>query len=444
MMRFGRISSYLPEWFGMLSRILCLYPIWVTAAALTNPFGATPIWCYGVLLLFGMLPACINRYSPLGSSRFFRILMIGIAAGGCFLLCRTYTGTLCGALLALITAIYGNTLWDKESDELFDAHPFIGFLTLETASLILLYFVEISVSMPLALGLTAYQAVVFLLLRNHHHLLRLVNRRSDYALPIPNEIRRANLRLICLLIAGAALLFLLRTPLIALMELLFASGTNLLAWLAGRIVSLVHFLGGDAPEEPSDSGEPGALPQAYEDGNPLWSLLFLLIVPMVIFIWKVLFSGYFRDLLDALRQHLAKRSHSSRPQQHSIGEEYEDIETVCDEDAHTAAPDNRGQWKRAYRRWKKLPDTEEKLRSGYALLMTAPAWGDVQPLPPDTPQEILDKGRETLPSAMHDPMNALTGDYQQTRYGRQPMPPRTLAELDGLLQTVAAKPPQHR
>lgn len=444
MMRFGRISSDLPEWFGILSRILCLCPIWVTAAALTNPFGSTPIWCYGVLLLCGMLPACINRYSPLGSSRFFRILMIGIAAGGCFLLCHAQTGKLCGALLSLITAIYGNTLWDKEPDELFDAHPFIGFLTLETASLILLHSVEISVSMPPALGLTAYQAIVFLLLRNHHHLLRLVNRRSDYALPIPKEIRRANLRLICLLIVGAAILFLLRAPLIAGMELLLTSGINLLAWLARRIVSLVHFLGGDAPEEPSVSETPDVLPQAYEDGNPLWSLLFLLIVPMVIFIWKVLFSGYFRDLLDALRQHLAKRSHRSRPQQHSLHAEYEDIETFCDEDTHSAVPDNRRQWKKAYRQWKKLPNTEEKLQKGYALLISAPAWGNAQPLPPDTPLEILHQGEEALPTPTHDPMTALTEDYQQTRYGRQPMPPRTLPELELLLQTVSAKPTGHR
>lgn len=438
-MRFGKISFYLPEWFGLLSRILCLFPIWVTTATLTNPIGYTPLWCYGALLFCGSLPAFGSRYCTLSRSRCFRFLLLCIAVGSCFLLCRTQIGTLCSALLSSVTAIYGNTLRRKEPDELFDTHPFISFLTLETVALILLHTVEIAVSMPLTLGITAYQAIVFLLLRNHYHLLRLVNRRSDYALPIPKEIHRANWRLICLLIVGAAILFLLRAPLIAFLELLLASGTALLAWLAKCLISLVHFLGGNAPEAPSASENPEMLPQTYEEGNPLWSLLFLLIIPMVIFIWRVLFSGYFRDLLDALRQRIAKRSDSSRPQQYSSEEEYEDTETICHQTVHTADHDRRRQWKKAYRRWKKLPDTEDKLQKGYHLLMTAPAWGDGAPLPPDTPLEVLQKGQTVLHDDTHLPMEGMTEHYQQTRYGAQPMAPQTIAELEHLLQKLSVK-----
>lgn len=444
-MKLRRFLYGIPEWFGLLSRMLCLYPIWVTAAGLAHPYeNAEGLYC-AVLLLAGLLTACINRYCPLRRSRVFRVMVLCAATAGGFLLCRAQLGTLCAVVLSAVTALYGNSLAEKEPDDLYEAHAFIGFLTLETASLILLHMVKISVSMPFALCLTAYQAIVFLLLRNHYHLLRLVNRRSAAAIPVPEDIRRANLRLILLLIGAGAVIFLLRAPLIALLELLLAGGKQLLALIGRGLVSLIHFLGGSAPEDPSssDSAEPMS-PSPLAEGNPLWSLLLLLVIPMVIFIWKVLFSGYLRELLEALRQRMANREQRSGSRQQGDTNEYEDFETFCGENTERNAPDSQRRWKKAYRQWKKLPDTEEKLQKGYALLMSAPAWGDAQPLPPDTPREILQKGRETLPAAVHDPMTALTEDYQQTRYGRQPMPPRTLGELEQLLQTAAARPTAHR
>jgi len=433
----------LPELFGLISRILCLWPIWVVVLRFASPYGNTPFFCYSILLLCGMLPAFLGRFTRMGQSRSVRMVISCAAAVAGALLCRGQIGNTAGVMLSVITALYGNSAAQKESDALFDGHSFVGYLTLETLSLILLEVVELPVSMAWALGVTAYQSVVFLVLANRYHLLRLVNRRSDGTLPIPAEIRKHNSRLLMGIILGCVCVFLLRKPVIVLLNGMLDGVLFLLGLLGKALVSLIHLMGGSAPAQPSDSpSDTPPAPMPYGEGNPWWSLLYLLLIPLILLAWHGVFRGWFSDFLEALRQKMGRHSSRSRTEQHTTTGEYEDVETICEVSERETADALRS-WKKAYRHWKKLPDTEEKLCSGYGLLLTAPAWNEERPLASDTPLEILQKGRATLPADTCEALSVLTEDYQITRYGNTPMPPRTIGELELLLQKAAARPVSH-
>ncbi len=438
-----RPARLCPEFFGLLSRILTLFPIWVTVICFASPYNALPLWCCGVLLLCGLLPALIGRFTKIGQKRTFRMMLACICAVGSIFATRTGIGNVAAVLLSVATAIYGSAASQKESDTLFDKSMFVGFLTLETVSLILLSVVEIAVSMPLAVALTAYQSVVFLLLCNRYHLQHLVNRRCDGGMPVPTEILRSNRRLVIGIILGCAIVFVLGKPVIALLQLLLDGGIALLALLARGFAALIRSMGGSAPAAPVEDTEnstPAPMPDG--DSNPWWSLFYLLLIPVVLLIWRVLLRDVWLDLLESLRQKMGRVQSRSKDTQISAHTEYEDIETPCDAE-DTADRAAWRSWKKACRRWKKMPDSEEKLQEGYRLLVCAPAWGEAQPLPPDTPAEILQKGKKQLPIATHEEFGKLTEDYQQVRYGGYAMPPRTLAELETLLSALSHKPLTH-
>ncbi len=438
-----RLARLCPEFFGLLSRILTLFPIWVTVICFASPYNALPLWCCGVLLLCGLLPALIGRFTKIGQKHGIRVIFACICAAGSILATRFCIGNVAAVLLSAVTAIFGSLSSQKESDTLFDKAMFVGFLALETVSLILLAVVEIAISMPLAVALTTYQSVVFLLLCNRYHLQRLVNRRCDGGMPVPLEILRSNRRLVIGIMLGCAIVFLLGKPVIALLQLLLDGGIALLGLLLKGIVTLIRVMGGSALAAPTEGTEnPAPAPMPDGSSNSWWSLLYLLLIPVVLLIWRVLLRDVWLDLLESLRQRMGRVQSRSQDTQTSTQREYEDIETLCDaEDAidRTALRN----WKKACRKWKKMPDSEQKLQEGYRLLLCAPAWGEAQPLPPDTPLEILQKGEQYLPSAIHEEFGQLTEDYQQVRYGGYVMLPRTLAEMETLLTTFSHKPQTH-
>lgn len=432
-----RFVTLCPELFGLISRVLTLFPIWVTVICFASPYNTLPLHCCGLLLLCGILPAFVGRFTRIGQKRAVRGIFACLCALGCIFATRGGIGNVAAVLLSVVTAIFGSHSSQKESDVLFHRSVFVGYLTLETVSLILLAVVEITTSMPLAIGVTAYQSVVFLLLCNRYHLLRLVNRRCDGNMVVPTEILRSNRRVVIGIILGCAIVFLLSKPMIVLLQLLLDGGIALLGLIGKGMISLIGTMGGDAPAAPSDATEDAtSAPMSVDDGNPLWSLLYLLIIPMVVLIWHFVLRDFFGDLLENLRQRMGRVQSRSQDVQVRAHREYEDIETLCDvEDKMTQAALR--SWKKAYRKWKKMPDSEQKLQEGYHLMICAPAWGEVQPLPSETPREISQKGEQALSALVHEQLERFTTEYQQIRYGGDALPPHTLQALAQLLNDAS-------
>lgn len=434
------LVSLLPEFFGLLSRILTLFPVWVTVICFASPYNALPLRCCGLLLLCGVLPALVGRFTKIGQKRAIRGIFVCLCAVGCIFATRGGIGNVAAVSLSVITAIFGSLSSQKESDRLFDRAMFVGYLTLETVSLILLAVVEISVSMSLAIGLTAYQSVVFLLLCNRYHLLRLVNRRCDGGMAVPTEILRSNRRTVIGIIVGCAVIFLLSKPIIALLQLLLDGGIALIGLLGKGIISLIHTMGGNAPAAPSDSTEDTTpAPMPMEGSNPWWSLLYLLIVPMVVLLWHFVLRDFLHDLFADLRQRMGRVQSRSHDTQINPHREYEDIETLCEAE-ETIDRGALRSWKKACRKWRKMPDSEQKLQEGYRLVLSAPAWGDAQPLPSETPREISQRGEQALPPVTHAQLEQLTEDYQQIRYGGDTLSPRTMQAMAQLLTDVGNQP----
>lgn len=432
-----RIVTLCPELFGLLSRILTLFPIWVTVLCFASSCNALPLDCCGLLLLCGILPAFWGRFTRIGQKRIARGFFTCLCAFVCIFVTRGEIGNVAAVLLSVVTAIFGSHASQKETDALFDRSVFVGYLTLETVSLIMLSVVEIAVSMPLAIGLTAYQSVVFLLLCNRYHLLRLVNRRCDGSMAVPTEILRSNRRMVIGIILGCAFIFLLSKPIVVLLQLLLDGCIALLGLVGRGMISLIGTMGGDAPATPSDATEDAtSAPMPIDDGNPLWSLLYLLIIPMVILIWHFVLRDFFGDLLENLRQRMGRVQSRSQDVQVRAHREYEDIETRCDVEDKVTQSALRS-WKKAYRKWRKMPDSEQKLQEGYHLIICAPAWGEIPPLPSETPQEISQKGEQALPALVHERLERFTAEYQQIRYGGDALTPYILQALAQLLNDVS-------
>lgn len=432
-----RIVTLCPELFGLLSRILTLFPIWITVLCFASSHHALPLDCCGLLLLCGILPALWGRFTKIGQKGIARGLFTCLCALGCIFATRGGIGNVAAVLLSVVTAIFGSRSSQKESDALFDRSVFVGYLTLETVSLIMLTAVEIAVSMPLAIGLTAYQSVVFLLLCNRYHLLRLVNRRCDGNMTVPTEILRSNRRMVIGIILGCAFVFLLSKPMIVLLQLLLDGCIALLGLVGKGMISLIGTMGGDAPAVPSDATEDAtSVPMPVDGGNPLWSLLYLLIIPMVVLLWHFVLRDFLGDLLEDLRQRMGHVQSRSQAVQVRAHREYEDIETRCDVEDKVAQAAPRS-WKKAYRKWGKMPDSEQKLQEGYRLMICAPAWGEIQPLPSETPREISQKGEQALPALVYEQLERFTAEYQQIRYGGDALSPYTLQALAQLLNDVS-------
>lgn len=432
-----RIFAICPELFGLLSRILTLLPIWVTVMCFASPHNTSPLrWCW-LLLLCGLLPALVGRFTRIGQKRAVRAIFACLCCVGCIFATYRGIGNVAAVLLAVVTASFGSRSSQKESETLFDHTIFVGYLTLETLSLILLDVVEINISMPLAIGLTAYQSVVFFLLCNRYHLLRLVNRRCDGGMSVPTEILRSNRRMVLGIVLGCAVVFLLSKPIVSLLRLLLNDGIALLGLVGKSIISLISAMGGSAPAASSGSTEDAApAPTPVASGNPLWSLLYLLIIPMVMLLWHFMLRDSLRDLVEGLRQRMGRVQVRSQDVQISAQSEYEDIETICGMEDRVDQATLRN-WKKACRRWRKMPDSEQKLREGYRLAICAPAWGAAQPLPSETPREISQRGERVLPSHTQEQLEQFTAAYQQICYGGDALSPHTLQALAQLLTDVS-------
>ncbi len=439
------------ELLALMARTLCLLPVWLMLSTIATKAAISPLLYCSVLFFCGVLTAVTVRIGTLYQttrplrSKLLRCAVMLAAAFCAIWFCRFRIGIPCALLLTGITILFCAGSAKRDAEQLFDTNAFVGFLTLHTLAAIMLHSIELSPPLYFMISAAAAETAVYLLLRNQYTLLRLVNRRSDDTLPIPAEIRRTNLQLLLLLSGSAAILFLFSKPLAALLGILGNTAKWLLRVFLQGITHLLDTLSGGQPVESVPVPDAGTLPPPNNtDANPLWNLLWLLLIPPVLWIWKTLLSDWFYDIRLRLTSfHLRRQTHNGEPEIHSAESgEYTDIETICTpiEDAPQKAVQRL--WKKRYRKWKASASSLDKFNEGYRLMLTAPAWKQ-QPHRSDTPLEILAFSKIQMPVTAQQPLAQITDAFAQIRYAEQPMPLEALTAMEQTLQQLSVPCKEH-
>jgi len=265
-----------------------------------------------------------------------------------------------------------------------------------------------------------------------------VNRRSVRESEVPPEIRRGNLLLavgIILLLMGIVLC---RAPFLHLLGWLREVTVLLAAMLLRGFSRLIAMLGGNAPEAEADQAQPTGEPQIPETaaGNPFWLLIWVPVILIAIYIWRVFLSEWVYDIREAISL-LIQRLRSSRQQETgrllAQNAAYTDTETR--EKPRPSAGRLRRNWKKKLRAWHKMPGSCEKFYAGYLLLLEAPAWRENLPHDADTVQEIRGQWQRLYGTEL----DAVTDDFEVHRYAEKPLPEDALSAMAAALERAAIR-----
>lgn len=294
----------------------------------------------------------------------------------------------------------------------------------------------------------SHAAILFLFLavyevsKNQSQIDYMMARRGHRMDQLPAKIRRYNLLLVCLVLAVILACFLFYRPLGSLL----AMAGELLRQLLMLLIRFFLFLASlfQTEEEPLEEAAPEApsspmLPPGEENAGFDWLTPLALLALAGLLVWKrrqiaAAFRAAFRRLAGFLRRLLAVRRPPAAAEE---AEGYHDqVEDLAREER--AAPLFRFSavraWKKGWRSFRRMAEGEEKLRFGYALLAKGLALSGEEPLPSDTPAQLLARLRQKLPQA---PAAAALEGYEQVRYGDLPASPAGGQAMEALLAALA-------
>lgn len=286
--------------------------------------------------------------------------------------------------------------------------------------------------------LFAANAALFALIHNRDAMERMLSGRDGDTWELPTEIRKSNGKLMGVLCGIGLLLVLCSRPLAKVMRwawrLLYTAVWYALRWLLSRGSQE------QTAELPEDTSK--QVMQLQQSGAAGWIRLVielvLLAAVLVLVIWKrreigdALLSAWY-SLRRWIQQHLRKNHAEQRNDRHEAYCDYvEDLLTAEQPAPSVAALYRRRDWKKAYRRYQRLPEQAERFRLGYALLLAR--LPEEVALPAASPAEILNHlstggEQETLPQ-----WNTVTEAYTALRYGEILPEHRAFAAMDTLLK----------
>ena len=428
-------EGYLPM-IAVCARSLAWYPIWMLLFAM-RPTIALQSMAFGIqaaLFAVSVLATALLRFHRRTHRTGLRVLCAVVPVlliAGCGVWVHTALGLTLTILLCICLLTASLQAAKPEPEALFTVTPYVTFLTGQLLLAMLLHFVELPYSMPAAVLVTAIETIGFLLLRNQFTLQRMVNRRSGAEeLPVPNEIRRGNLRLMGGIFCLVGLLFLLRKP---LQMALLAIQSGGIAALKGILSFLVRFIaasGGNAPEAPPITDPSTAQPMPSDGGNALWTLvLWILVIALVAWVWYWLLRDFLRNLADLVLRLRMRRTAAAAPSASTPTDDdaaYQDIESLSTPEARMTAQKRIRRWKQQVRAWSKSPDSQEKFDRGYRLLLEAPPMDAADVRTADTVTEIR---RKWAAVAAQPTLDATTDAFRQTHYADAPLPTDAIAAL---------------
>ena len=321
------------------------------------------------------------------------------------------------------------------------AHPnvFVGLCLWDCFTGFLLYLSHAKLPFVPVMLLFAANAALFALIHNRDAMERMLSGRDGDTWELPTEIRKSNGKLMGVLCGIRA-----------------ASGAvqpdrwqkscvgrgGCCTRQCGTLCVGCFSRGSQeqTAELPEDTSE--QVMQLQQNGAAGWIRLVielvLLAAVLVLVIWKrreigdALLSAWY-SLRHWIQQHLRKNHAEQRNDRHEAYCDYvEDLLTAEQPAPSAAALYRRRDWKKAYRRYQRLPEQAERFRLGYALLLAR--LPEEVALPAASPVEILNHlstggEQETLPQ-----WNTVTEAYTALRYGEILPEHEAFAAMDTLLK----------
>lgn len=426
---------------ALFCRCAAWYPIWLLVLSLGKAGGVYASMC--TLLLCSVPAAVCVRICRLHfrknslRARFFSAAATVLAAAASIYMVRHFSGSLIAACItAGLTVLCPLRGIEAEPEDLFPVNAYVAFLTGAVIVTAMLSVAHLPAHSGLTLCAVGLISALYFLLRNQFMLLRFVNRRSSTEADVPKEIRRSNLMLVLGVILLLAVLWVFRAPLLHLMAWM----QDAARWLAGTLLELITRLiarlGGNAPDPmPADTGSTAPEPSFHGKSNPLWMLLWIPVFAIALYMWRTLLSDWVYDIRLWISQLLRKFRHDEDAEaacRRNEAAEYYDTETVLRPEQ--TARKRRMRWKKALRRWQKLPDSTEKFYAGYQLLLQAPCWTDSELCDSDTVREIREKWMQH--HTPQDALDAVTDAFHTDRYAEQGLPSEAIAALTHALQAL--------
>ena len=428
---------------SLLCCTLTFFPLWQLFSAytgVTDNFQQARI--YACFVTAGMIAAVLRVVLSIKAKRrkikilHISLLLAALAVG-------IWRFWLLTPSLMTLAALIGTFVFllircGKEPADLFDTHVFVFFLTIQSIGLLILCKAFPDTN-PLSwgCGITIAESILFFFLRNQYTLQRFISRRTHENAEIPKEIRRGNLLLLTGTLAFCGLGFFLRKPILALLrgaKLAAVQVFRAFVFLFQQIVPLLNTPNPTEklPNEPMNSDLPTA------DSNPLWGLLWLIVIPTCFFLLRSLFSGVLHDVMLEIAQFFANLR-KKRPQHSFVGsDDFTDTVTICAADhSEQSAAKLRRDWLKQYKQWCKSPASDDKFYVGYHLLETAPVWMDEMPRSSDTIAQISRKWDDSLANTLGCDLHTVTDGYHAERFGGMVRPAQALDDLSDALRAAA-------
>lgn len=399
--------------------VLCVWLGTLYILLLRRQYARHPRWVNGGVWALTLLLCVLGSLFAPYPTRLAQVLL-GITAGGCF--------------------FGGARLVFHPLEHLVHPNVFVGLCLWDCFSGFLIYLTRVKLPfLPMVL-LFAANAALFALVHNRDAMERMLSGRDGDTWELPTEIRRSNGRLMGILCGVGLALVLCSRPLARGMRWLwrwiYTGFFYALRWLLSLGSS------SDTAEEIPESARDKLmeLPQNSTSGwVRLVIELVLLAAVLALVIWKRheigdAIASAWLSLRQWLRSHLQKNHAAQENQNGGAYCDYvEDLlyheKTAVD----TVTLQSRRNWKKAYRRYHRLPHGAERFRLGYALLLAK--LPDDAARPADSPAEILEHLQILLPEESSlSQWETVTQAYSALRYGEIQPEENAFLAMDALLK----------
>ena len=399
--------------------VLCVWLGTLYILLLRRQYARHPRWVNGGVWALTLLLCVLGSLFAPYPTRLAQVLL-GIAGGCCF--------------------FGGARLVFHPLEHLVHPNVFVGLCLWDCFSGFLIYLTgERLPFLPMVL-LFAANAALFALVHNRDAMERMLSGRDGDTWELPTEIRRSNGRLMGILCGVGLALVLCSRPLARGMRWLwrwiYTGFFYALRWLLSLGSS------SDTAEEIPESARDKLmeLPQNSTSGwVRLVIELVLLAAVLALVIWKRHEIGdaiatAWLSLRQWLRSHLQKNHAAQENQNGGAYCDYvEDLlyheKTAVD----TVTLQSRRNWKKASRRYHRLPHGAERFRLGYALLLAK--LPDDAARPADSPAEILEHLQILLPEESSlSQWETVTQAYSALRYGEIQPEENAFLAMDALLK----------
>lgn len=285
---------------------------------------------------------------------------------------------------------------------------------------------DVAVSYPIDLVVVVFLIFisVYAIAKSQGTLDFVMDRRGHKMSALPSNIRNYNLLLVCVLLLLLVLAFVFREPIGAFLILLKDGVLFLVKCLIALFFWLMSLFYSQSGEESSKGGTGEMDLSQLDQGNgsiPDFTILILILVVagLIIFNWKRIIAG-FRKLAKGMRS-LGRKLFWGRKE--AYGRKDEGGDYIDEEESLTEEEAARDSglcgwkaWRKSYRAFRKLEDSEGKLRAGYRLMVEWLNLKGVPVQPSDTTLEILQKSQEKLADA---DAGSVTDEYNGIRYGEK-------------------------